>query len=447
MRLSKPTTYCKNQILICIMINAAILGGCASSDQISLELPKDDVYVTASQEEETKVKSDASTDEAKFGVNEEKNENNNEYDGTWYAQDESGMTLSIKDGAITLISGESSESTAFEAMAANDHIFFSLRDELFYFYEVNYYADRDIIEAYTWPMLDDDGGYKRTVFGRTVYEPGDTIMIGYLYGDWEIMDDGELIQEPGIRRDIVHFSLPDYHMMRFIRPNGDTTTFSIELADAFEGNPKAYDRLILSNKFASGVYSWDEVRPEQSFQIMIANNLGRDYMMLRELGDERTGFVSDGLKYDRSVAGIWFFRRPDPDEYDGEYESKVTTPSTVGIEDEVRTKDTSFYAIKWLEFGNSATLQRVETAPAIVTRAGEDVKAFFYALPDDEYAYSAVNYEYSGREDMAHGGYFDPYLVYVTTDNRGQITEMVRLEYAVDGAYYDNGEVVFSVKE
>ena len=48
---------------------------------------------------------------------------------------------------------------------------------------------------------------------------------------------------------------------------------------------------------------------------------------------------------------------------------------------------------------------------------------------------------------MAHGGYFDPYLVYVTTDNRGQITEMVRLEYAVDGAYYDNGEVVFSVKE
>ena len=278
------------------MINAAILGGCASSDQISPELPKDDVYVTASQEEETKVKSDASTDEAKFGVNEEKNENNNEYDGTWYAQDESGMTLSIKDGAITLISGESSESTAFEAMAANDHIFFSLRDELFYFYEVNYYADRDIIEAYTWPMLDDDGGYKRTVFGRTVYEPGDTIMIGYLYGDWEIMDDGELIQEPGIRRDIVHFSLPDYHMMRFIRPNGDT-------------------------------------------------------------------------------------------------------------------------------------------------------KAFFYALPDDEYAYSAVNYEYSGREDMAHGGYFDPYLVYVTTDNRGQITEMVRLEYAVDGTYYDKGEVFFSAKE
>lgn len=73
-------------------------------------------------------------------------------------------------------------------------------------------------------------------------------------------------------------------MMRFIRPNGDMTTFSIELTDVFEGNKKAYDRLILSNKFVSGVYSWDEVRPEQSFQIMIANNLGRDYMMLRELG-------------------------------------------------------------------------------------------------------------------------------------------------------------------
>ncbi|MBQ7706389.1 MAG: hypothetical protein IJT72_01260, partial [Lachnospiraceae bacterium] len=128
---------------------------------------------------------------------------------------------------------------------------------------------------------------------------------------------------------------------------------------------------------------------------------------------------------------------------DGEYESLVTTPSTVGIEDEIRMKNTSFYAIKWQEFGNSCTLQRVEVTPTIATIDGEDENALAYSIPDAEYAYSAVNYEYSGRGNMAHGGYFTPGLVYVTTDNRGQITEMVGFKYAWDGMYYEHGEKIF----
>ena len=369
-----------------------------------------------------------------------------EYDGTWYAQDDSGATLIINKGLMLLEYGDIEDEADFEPKEEDDRIVLaevSEGDIPFWFYEINYYPDDERIEAYTWPMLDDDGGYKRTVFKRDEFEPGDENMMGLLYGDWEIMDDGELIQEPGIRRDIVHFSSSDYHMMRFIRPNGDMTTFSIELTDVFEENPKAYDRMRLSNKFVSGVYSWDEVRPEQSFQIMIANNLGIDYMMLRELGDERTGFASDGLRYDRSADGIWFFRRPDPNEYDGEYESLITTPSTVGIEDEIRMKNTSFYAIKWQEFGNSCTLQWVEVTPTIATIDGEDENALAYSIPDAEYAYSAVNYEYSGRDNMAHGGYFTPGLVNVTTDNRGQITEMVGFKYARDGMYYEHGEKIF----
>ena len=86
-----------------------------------------------------------------------------------------------------------------------------------------------------------------------------------------------------------------------------------------------------------------------------------------------------------------------------------------------------------MEFGNSCTLQRVEIIPA--TLDGEDVLE--YKLPDDEYAYSAINYEYSGKENMAHGGYFEPCLVKVTTDDKGQITQIAYLEPASDGLYFD----------
>ena len=261
----------------------------------------------------------------------------------------------------------------------------------------------------------------------------DTKMLEMLYGDWEIMDDAELIQEPGIKRDRLRFALPRYHRVRFITADGDQESFDMELRDVFEEPGNTYDRLILSNRPGAGMYDWDEVRPEQSFRIMIANNLGYDYMMLRELADVRTGFATNGLKYDRSMQGLWMLRRADPNDYGNEFDEVTSTPSTAGIEDEIRQKDTSFYAIKWMEFGNSCTLQRVETVKANVN--GEDVLEYF--VPEDEYAYSAVNYEYKGQENMAHGGYFDPALVRVVTDENGQITDIAKFEYAWDGVYYD----------
>ena len=378
--------------------------------------------------------SDQEDDETKEEVSGESV--NNGYEGTWYAQDESGAVLTIENGKIDFEQGDIDDQSQFDPEEKDGYISLEVEkneDDLFWFYEINYYSEDDKIEAYTWPEDDGDGGYRRTEFKRTQYEIGDTKMLEILYGDWEIMDDAELIQEPGIRRDRLRFALPQYHRVRFITAGGDMESFDIKLQDVFEEADNTYDRLILSNRPGSGKYDWDEVRPGQSFQIMIANNLGWDYMMLRELGDERTGFATDGLKYDRSIQGLWMLRRPDPNDYDNEFDEEMTTPSTVGIEDEIRQKDTSFYAIKWMEFGNSCTLQRVETAKT--TLDGKDALEYF--LPDDEYAYSAVNYEYKGQENMAHGGYFDPALVHVTTDKNGQITDIAILEYAYEGLYYD----------
>ena len=424
-------------VIIVFLIGILTLGGCSSPFEVSVDMPQ-------SISVENDSKDDANTGRTSTSVEkEDKTEPYHDCDGTWYAQDETGMALLIEDGVITVTGYDLNSSTAFKAETVDDRISFAIEDKFFFFYEVNYFAGEDKIEAYTWPILDGDGGYKRTVFKRNEYDPGDTIMLGLLQGDWEIMDNGEMLQEPGIMRDIVHFSAPDYHMMRFIRPNGDKTTFTVELSDVFKEKQGTYDRMILSNKFTSGEYSWDEVRPEQSFQILIANNLGIDYMMLRELGDERTGFASDGLMYDRSSYGTWFLRRPDSYDYDGEYETDSTTPSTVGIEDDVRMKGTSFYAFKWAEFGNSCTLQRVEIFKTTVTVDGKEENAMGYIIPNDEYAYSAVNYEYKGMQYMASGGYFDPCLVKVVTDEAGQITEMTKFAYAADGMYLEHGVKVF----
>ncbi|SDB42871.1 hypothetical protein [Butyrivibrio sp. INlla16] len=369
----------------------------------------------------------------------------NKFEGTWYSQDDSNAILTIKNDGMTYKEADIDSSASFEPEAKENYVSLSVTSELFFLYEINYHPDEDRIEAYTQPELDGDGGYKRMEFRRTAYGPGDKAMLEYLYGAWEIMDDGELMQEPGIRRDILYFPLPQYKTVRFVRANGDKKTFNIELTDVFDDTVKTgtYDRLTMSAKFSSGEYTWDEVRPGQSFQILIANNLGMDYLMLRELGDERTGFATDGLQYERSMSGIWFFKRPDSDTYDGEYDTEGTTPSTVGNEEQVRLKDTSFYAIKWLEFGNSCTLQRVEVQETKAALGSSSEDALGYYLPDDEYAYSAVNYEYSGMENMAHGGYFDPALVQVVTDESGQIVEMSKYEYAWDGMYYEHSEKIF----
>ncbi len=387
------------------------------------------------------------TENKKSGKSVQGNGTAGEYDGTWYAQDDSDAVLTIDKGLMSFEYGDVEDKANFEPKEEDDRIVLvEVPDDdiPFWFYEINYYPDDERIEAYTQPMLDDDGGYKRTIFRRDEYEPRDEKMLELLYGDWEIMDDGELIQEPGMQRDRLHFALPQYHAVRFITAGGDKETFNIELTDVFEDAGNTYDRLTLANRPGSGKYAWDEVRPEQSFQIMIANNLGYDYMMLRELGDERTGFATDGLKYDRSISGTWMLRRPDPNDYDEELAGKTTTPSTVGIEDEIRVRGTAFHAIKWMEFGNSCTLQRVEITPTTVELVGGGpYDAIEYCLPDDEYAYSAVNYEYKGMENMAHGGYFDPALVYVTTDKEGRIVDMSKLNYAINGKYYDTGEMVF----
>ncbi|MCR5733677.1 MAG: hypothetical protein K6G22_03625 [Lachnospiraceae bacterium] len=368
-----------------------------------------------------------------------KKKNTKKYEGTWYEQKKDGGVLKIEKNSMTYKCSRIDNKTKFTAKKSGKDYNLVPDNEMFYFYEINYVSDDDKIVAYTQPELDGDGGYKQSVFLSEEYVPGEDEILEYLQGEWEIMDDASLIQEPGVERDILYIGDSKYHGASY-KKDGDIARFKYSLEDMYDTGSPLYNCLTLFNRGSGDLkYGWDEVRDTQHFQVFLANDRGYDYMFLRELGDERTGFCTDGLEYDRSSMGTWFFRRYNPDEITEDWALDIRMPSTIGKEEELRIKGDSFYALKWQEFGNSCTLQRVEPVNTTFEfTKGKKEKALVFAMPDDEYAYSTVNYEYKGREMYAHDGFFDPAFVYVTTDKKGRITDMSVIDYAYDGYYYDS---------
>lgn len=358
-----------------------------------------------------------------------------DYDGTWYEQMPGGGILTVEDGMMTYERDTLTDETGFTTKKSDNGYALLPDSGMFYFYEMEYVTADDEIRTYTQPMLDGDGGYKPSIFLRSVYVPGDEATIQYLKGEWEIMDGPGHIQEPGEERDLLNFGDSKYHSAAYTK-DGKIARFKYELVDEYDTGAPLYNFLILHNRSGEPKYGWDEVRDTQMFQMFLANDLGHDYMMLRECGSERTGFATDALCYDRGTYGTWFFSRNTPRKTDDAYLSEDVMPSTVGKEDVLRLKGESFYAIKWTEFGNSCTLQRVLPCP-VTTGDGKDIDGLCFVMPSDEYAYSTVNYEYKGGEKYCHDGYFDPKLVHVTTDKNGQITEMSVVDYAYDGYWYD----------
>ncbi len=369
------------------------------------------------------------------------------YDGTWYEQSEDGGILTIADGVMSY-KGVYDDKSAFTPEKTEDGYKLVADENDFWFYEIQYIADDDRIVTYTWPEDDGDGGYKPATFMRTEYVEGDESTIKYLEGEWEIMDGSGHIQEPGEERDILHFGNSRYHGASYSK-NGNIARFTYELNDRYkiESFPM-YNFVTLNGRSTNEDLDWAEVSAVQYFQVFLSNDHGHDYMMLKECGDARTGFATGGLSYDRGVVGTWFFSRYVPPYVGEDYVSDDVMPSTVGMEEELRVRSDFFYAVKWTEFGNGCTLQKVELVPVkIKDYDGSTVDRLCYVLPEGEYAYSTVYYEYKGGEKYCHDGYFDPKLVYVHTDKKGQITEMTYFEPDGNGYYYTDAKDLVLVPE
>jgi len=95
--------------------------------------------------------------------------------GTWYEQNENGGVLTVGASTLTFTrEGEYgfTESVKYKAERKGGETLFKVEDGgLFFFVDISYDAKQEKIIAYTQPMLDGDGGYKRTEFARTAYVP------------------------------------------------------------------------------------------------------------------------------------------------------------------------------------------------------------------------------------------------------------------------------------
>ncbi len=358
------------------------------------------------------------------------------YDGVWYEQGEREGILTIENGRMTYECEDFENASDFETEEIETGISLIPTEDLFFFYEIVYEPEGDRILTRTQPELDGDGGYHPGTFLRTGYVPGEEVTLKYLEGEWKLLENGSMIQDPESVPDVLAIGSAAYHSAVFTKGDDPVERFNYELSDLFPEEPGRYDKLTIFKGDKSIKNPWGDTGSDGvSFQVLLANNLHWDYLMLREISDERTAFASDGLGYDRSIVGTWVFRRKEELGFEGIPVEKM--PSTWQQEEDIRNRDAVFYAIKWTEFGNSATLQEVdlqETSVQSIEGSAWDVVA--YALPDTDYAYSAVNYDYKDGMMNAHEGFFDPELVEVTTNADGEITSLQKLEYALDGYYF-----------
>ena len=261
----------------------------------------------------------------------------------------------------------------------------------------------------------------------------DADILQMLEGDWEILNGNALIQEPGEVRDVFSFD-KDSMTATYTKTNGESMQYSFMLEDLYPTRDSLYKRLTITTDGRELTADWADVHDGLSFCLYLANNLNADYMMLQELGDERTGFCSDALVYERGLLGTWFFSRADSDPTQRMF-------STYGKEEDLRVRDGSFYAMKWLEFGNSCTLQQVQIEEEEVALFSKP-EAFLTISPDaGNCSFSAINYEYKDGMMNAHDGFFDPCLVLVHTDANGEITSILPSEHFMEGYYsVDFGE-------
>lgn len=117
-----------------------------------------------------------------------------------------------------------------------------------------------------------------------------------------------------------------------------------------------------------------------------------------------------------------------------------TDGDITGIDDakmnELRNKDTTFYAYRWLDMGSEVYLQEVNTTITdIMFEDGSTKDAMYYSYKDNGHALTAVRYPVKGAEKLANSGDYRPALVKVTTDKDGNVTELAEMQQIGYGYY------------
>ena len=156
---------------------------------------------------------------------------------------------------------------------------------------------------------------------------------------------------------------------------------------------------------------------------------GQYIISLREIGNEDTMMSGEIFKF-KNVSGdkAWIFKKDIPEE------------ETVLLEEgneALKVKGTGFYANRWLDLGESVFLQRIDVNLFMDNWYGEDMEMLYPIYTDDPYNNYAIKYKIKDNEKSAHSPVFKTDIVYVETDENGDITKISKPEYLGFG-YYNN---------
>ncbi|MBQ9437638.1 MAG: hypothetical protein IJU50_04845 [Lachnospiraceae bacterium] len=277
--------------------------------------------------------------------------------------------------------------------------------------------------------------------GAPIYLSKDE-MLQFLEGEWELHKGGEKIMPYDEEPDTLTFS-SKMGLAAFKRGStGASAGFVYEVSDLYDEAQEEQNLLTLLGVDIHYDYSerFEElIGSEAQFQIFLANDLGVDTLILREVSKEvdwltdnpgiSPVFSEEVLTWEDSDLGFYIYTR----------KGESVLSSSLGQEDLLRLSDADFTAFKFSDYGDSCTLIPVE-----LSLSEEDPDVFAIRPLDKGLGLSTVLYPYAEGGEEAHSGKYDPVLIGVKTNGNSEITDTIVFAYEGNG-YYSNRH--FSIED
>ncbi|MCR5147900.1 MAG: hypothetical protein K6C35_02920 [Eubacterium sp.] len=161
---------------------------------------------------------------------------------------------------------------------------------------------------------------------------------------------------------------------------------------------------------------------ESYFQILAAVVGDKKVLALRTAGNGYSIFQGECLDPEMTTSdGFWIF----------EQENAKVKAISEETDKFLRQRNDSFYAFIWKSPAGECYVQKMNTDEFIDSWYDEDMLVLFYSYENSGYGNYTVKYKVKG--DGMDG--YDPGLVYITTDVKGNIINCERAEYLGYGYY------------
>ena len=266
-------------------------------------------------------------------------------------------------------------------------------------------------------------------------------VLSYLNGTWCFLNNGNIYGlEDRPEKSISFF--PEEKRALFSKDHGTHYVEADFALDRLNAEGRQFGTLIrLTPKEASAGFSGGSeftTGYDVDLQVLTANVMGEEILALREIGNGDSELGYQGLGYDwQSGDDFWIFERMD---YAREAENFRPTEEQNAA---MRLCGETFYAYCWYQFEGSCFLQEMDALEENVDWYGDMIPMISCQYPANGHAMTTVRYDLSAELKQKRSGEgslpdvraFIPVFVRVTTNEKGEVTELQEMKYLSLGLY------------